>query len=139
MKKTTNVLKGKIENLKRVRTSTATSMITFSIGGTPCKAFGRGAETISQWIQVDPNSSGEFEGHFDRHSARFGTEFVAVHGRVIESERITNVVSPEMAVSGTAAPSAASASSPSAPVEPIPAKEPVGCKTERIKLAGAIT
>jgi hypothetical protein len=129
MKKTV-VVKGKIENMKRVRTRTENSMITFTVGGTPCKAFGKGAEAVSRWRQLDPNSAGEFEGYFDRRSERVGREFVAVHGKVIETGRIDNAHRLMMAASGAGAPGAASASTPSGPVEPIPTKEPIGLKTD---------
>src|SRR6267378_446209 len=90
MKKTTDVVKGKIENLKRIATRTENSMITFTVGRTPCKAFGKGAETVSRWMQLDPNSAGEFEGYFDKRSEKFGREFVAVHGKSIQTETIKN-------------------------------------------------
>ena len=130
MKKKTVVVKGKIENMKRVRTRTENSMITFTVGGTPCKAFGKGAEAVSRWMQVDPNIVGEFEGYFDRPSRKFGREFVAVHGKAIETERIDNADRFVMAASGAGAPGAASTSAPSGPVEPIPTKEPIGLKTD---------
>ena len=98
------------------------------MGGTPCKAFGKSAETVSRWIQLDPNSAGEFEGYFDKRSERFRKEFVAVHGKPIETERIDNADRLEMASSGTGAPGAASA--PSGLVEPIPTKEPIGLKSD---------
>ena len=118
----TDVVKGKIENLKRVATRTENSMITFTVGGTPCKSFGKGAETVSHWMQFDPNTAGEFEGYFDRRSEKFGREFVAVHGKPIETERIDNADRLEMAASGVGSPGVASASAPSCPVEPIPTK-----------------
>jgi hypothetical protein len=98
------------------------------VGGTPCKPFGKSAETVSRWIQLDPNSAGEFEEYFDKHSERFGKEFVAVHGKPIETERIDNADRLEMAASVAGAPGAASA--PSGLVEPIPTKEPIGLKTD---------
>ena len=130
MKKKTVVVKGKIENMKRVRTRTENSMITFTVGGTPCKAFGKGAEAVTRWMQLDPNSAGEFEGYFDKPSERFGREFVAVHGKAIETEKIDNADRLVMAASVAGAPGAASASAPSGPVEPIPTKEPIGPKTD---------
>src|SRR5712671_5069412 len=68
MDKTTDVVKGRIENLKRIATRTPNSMITFTVARTPCKAFGKGAETVVRWIECDPNSAGEFEGHFEKRS-----------------------------------------------------------------------
>jgi len=130
MNKKTEVVKGKIENLKRVATRTENSMITFTVGGTPCKAFGKGAETVARWMQLDPNSAGEFEGYFDKRSERFGREFVAAHGKPIETVRIHNADSPEIAAAGTGTPLAASASAHSAPIEPIPAKKPIGLETD---------
>ena len=121
MKKTNKVLKGKIENVQRVRTRTGNSMITFTVGGTPCKAFGKGAETVSRWMATDPHTAGEFEGFFEKRSARFGTEFVTVHGKAIEIKEIDNAGRLEMAVSGAGASGAALASALSSPVEPIPA------------------
>ena len=76
MRKTNKVLKGRIENVQRVRTRTGNSMITFTVGGTPCKAFGKGADTVIRWMEIDPHTAGEFDGFFEKHSARFGTEFV---------------------------------------------------------------
>ena len=130
MDKKIKVLKRKIENLKRVATRTENSMVTFSVGGTPCKAFGRGAEITAHWVQDDPNSVGEFQGYFDRHSERFGREFVAVHAKLIETKTIDKISSPDMAASGTCASGAASTFEPSAPIEPIPAKEPIGLETD---------
>jgi hypothetical protein len=131
MKKTTDIVKGKIENLKRVATRTANSMITFTVGRTACKAFGKGAETVSRWMQFDPNSAGEFEGYFDKRSERFGKEFVAVHGKSIEIRRAGSAAIPGVGMSGAGAPrpSAASVTTPSSPIEPILAKEPIGLKT----------
>ena len=106
MKKTTDVLKGKIEDFRRVATRTETSMVTFKVGGTPCKAFGKGAEAVSRWIQFDPNISGEFEGYFETHSQRFGKEFVAVRGKCIQLERINNADRPLKGASGAATRSA---------------------------------
>jgi hypothetical protein len=105
-------------------------MITFTVGRTPCKAFGKAAEAVSCWIQFDPNIAGEFEGYFDKRSERFGREFVAVHGKAIETERVDNADRYVMAASGAGAPGAASASAPSASIEPIPTKEPIGLKTD---------
>src|ERR1700704_4983899 len=130
MKKTTDIVKGKIENLKRIATRTENSMITFTVGGTPCKAFGKGAETVSRWMQLDPNSAGEFEGYFDKRSEKFGKEFVAVHGKSIEIRRTESAANPGVATSGAGAPGAASVATPSAPIEPIPAKESIGLKTD---------
>jgi len=120
MKAQTVVVKGKIENMKRVRTHTENSMVTFTVGGTPCKAFGKGAENLSRWMQIDPNSAGEFEGYFDKRSERFGREFVAVHGKAIETEKIKDADRLGMSASGAGA--SGSASEPSGPVEPIPTK-----------------
>jgi hypothetical protein len=130
MKKTTDVLKGKIEDFKRVPTHTENSMVTFKVAGTPCKAFGKGAETVSRWIKFDPNIAGEFEGYFETHSQKFGREFVAVHGKAIQTERTDNVHGTLMAASGAGAPSAGLISTPSGSVKPIPAKEPSGFKAE---------
>ena len=121
MKKAIHVVKGKIENLKRVATSTENSMVTFIVGGTPCKAFGKGAETLVRWMQFDPNSAGEFEGYFDRRSERFGREFVAVHGKPIETETLLNADRPVIVTSEAGAPKAKSAGAPSTPIESIPA------------------
>jgi hypothetical protein len=107
MKKKTVVVKGKIENMKRVLTRTENSRITFTVGGTPCKAFGKGAEAVSRWMQVDPNIVGEFEGYFDKRSEKFGREFVAVHGKAIQTERIDNANRLVMAASVARAPGAA--------------------------------
>src|ERR1035437_6517969 len=130
MKKTTSIVKGKIENMKRVATSTENSMITFTVGGTPCKAFGKGAETVTRWVQDDPNSVGEFEGYFEKRSERFGREFVAAHGKLVETQRIDIAVSPEIAASGAESSGTASASELSVPVEPIPANEPIKLKAD---------
>ena len=130
MKKRTHVVRGKIENVKRVVTRTENSMITFKVGGTPCKAFGRGAETVTRWVQDDPNSVGEFEGYFDRRSERFGREFVAAHGKLIGTKTIDKIDGPDMPASGTGAPGAASASELSVPGEPIPANELIKLKTD---------
>ena len=130
MKKKVEVLKGKIEDLKRIATRTENSMATFKVGGTPCKAFGRGAEILTRWVQDDPNSVGEFEGYFDRRSERFGREFVAVHGKLVETQRIDIAVSPKIAASGAESSGTASASELSVPVEPIPANEPIKLKTD---------
>jgi hypothetical protein len=130
MNETTDVVKGKIENLKRIATRTPNSMITFTVAGTPCKAFGKDAEAVVRWIGRDPNSAGEFAGHFEKRSEKYGKEFVAVHGKPIETERIDKADRFVMAASGTGVPGAASASAPSAPTEPIPAKEPIGFKTD---------
>jgi hypothetical protein len=81
-------------------------------------------------MQLDPNSAGEFEGYFDKPSERFGREFVAVHGKAIETERVDNADRFVMAAPGAPAPDAASASAPSGPVEPIPTKDPIGLKTD---------
>lgn len=121
MKKTTNVLKGRIENLRRVATRTGNPMVTFTVGGTPCKAFGKGAETVSQWMQVDPNSAGEFEGFFEKRSEKFGKEFVAVRGKPIEIKGNDNAGSLEMAALGEGASGTTLASTTSCSVEPIPA------------------
>jgi hypothetical protein len=129
MNETTDVVKGKIENLKRVATRTPNSMITFTVAGTPCKAFGKDAEAVVRWIERDPNSAGEFAGHFEKRSEKYGKEFVAVHGKPIETESIDKADRFAMAASGTGVPGAASASPSSAPTEPIPAKEPIGFKT----------
>jgi len=130
MTKKTVVVKGKIENMKRVRTRTENSMITFSVGGTPCKAFGKAAEAVTRWMQCDPNTVGEFEGYFDNRSERYGREFIAVHGKAIQTESINNADRLVMAASGAGAPTVASAATPSAPIEPKPAKEPIGLKTD---------
>jgi hypothetical protein len=122
MKKKIEAVKGRIENLKRVVTRTENSMITFTVGGTPCKAFGKGAETVARWMQLDPNSAGEFEGYFEKRSEKYGREFVAVHGKPIQAERIEDPARPLIAASGFGAPGATSAA-PSAPIEPVPAKE----------------
>ena len=126
MKKTTKVLKGKIENVKRVRTRTGNSMVTFTVGETPCKAFGKGAETVSQWLQVDPNSAGEFEGFFEKRSEKFGQEFVAVHGKPIQTETIEKAGRLELAASGTGASGNLVASADSVTPEPIPAEKITG-------------
>jgi hypothetical protein len=125
MNETTDVVKGKIENLKRIATRTPNSMITFTVAGTPCKAFGKDAEAVVRWIERDPNSAGEFAGHFEKRSEKYGKEFVAVHGKPIETESIDKADRFVMAASGTGVPGAASA-----PTEPIPAKEPIGFKTD---------
>lgn len=130
MKKKVEVLKGKIEDLKRIATRTENSMATFKVGGTPCKTFGRGAEILTRWVQDDPNSVGEFEGYFDRRSERFGREFVAAHGKLIETKTIDKIESPEMAVSGTGSSGAASVSELSVSAEPIPANEPIKLKAD---------
>jgi hypothetical protein len=130
MNETTDVVKGRIENLKRIATRTPNSMITFTVAGTPCKAFGKGAETVVRWIECDPNSAGEFAGHFEKRSEKYGKEFVAVHGKPIETERVDKADRFVMAASGTGAPGAASASVPPAPNETIPAKEPIGFNTD---------
>jgi hypothetical protein len=121
MKKTNKVLKGKIENVQRVRTRTGNSMITFTVGGTPCKAFGKGAETVIRWMEIDPHTAGEFEGFFEKRSERFGTEFVAAHGKPIEIKGIDHAGSLEMAASGAGASGTTLASAISGSVEPIPA------------------
>jgi hypothetical protein len=121
MTKTTNVLKGKIENLKRVTTRTGNPMVTFTVGGTPCKAFGKGAKTVRQWVQVAPNNTAEFEGFFEKRSERFGEEFVVVHGKTIQTARIDNADRPVPAALQADAPGAALASAPSSPVQHIPA------------------
>src|SRR6266478_1922096 len=105
-------------------------MITFTVGKTPCKAFGKGAETVARWMQIDPNSAGEFEGYFDQRSEKFGREFVAVHGKPIEITKAENVDSPDMTPSGACAPATIEASAPSAQIEPIPAKEPLVLETD---------
>lgn len=120
MKKTNKVVKGKIEKVERVRTRTGNSMITFTVGGIPCKAFGKGAETVIRWMETDPHTAGEFEGFFEKRSERFGTEFVAVHGKAIEIKEIDSAGSLEMAASGAGASGTAAASAISGPVEPIP-------------------
>ena len=130
MKKKVEVLKGKIEDLKRIATRTENSMATFKVGGTPCKAFGRGAEILTRWVQDDPNSVGEFEGYFDRRSERFGREFVAAHGKLVETQRIDIAVSPEIAASGAESSDTASASELSVSAEPIPANEPIKLQTD---------
>ena len=130
MNETTDVVKGRIENLKRIATRTPNSMITFTVGGTPCKAFGKDAEAVVRWIERDPNSAGEFAGHFEKRSEKYGKEFVAVHGKPIETARIDKADRFVMAASGTGVPGAASASAPPARNEPIPAKEPIGVKTD---------
>jgi hypothetical protein len=130
MRKTTDVVKGRIENLKRVPTRTENSMVTFKVRGTACKAFGKAAETLMRWIQLDPNSAGEFEGYFDKRSEKFGREFVAVHGKPSETNRIYNADNLVTAASGAGAPGAASPSSPPGPVEPIPTKESIELKTD---------
>src|SRR5258708_6261623 len=130
MNNTTSVLKGKIENLKRVSTRTGNSMVTFTVGGTPCKAFGTAAETLIRWIEVDPNSAGELEGFFEKRSEKFGKEFVTVHGKPIRTERIDNAGRFEMAASGTSASGAALASASSVPIELIAAKKPIELKTD---------
>ncbi len=135
MTKKIEVVRGKIENLKRVPTRTENSMVTFTVGGTPCKAFGKGAEMMTRWMQHDPNSVGQFEGYFDRRSERFGREFVAAHGKLIETERIDIAERAVMAAPGARLSHAAlmpttSTSSPSAPTEPIPANEPIKHKTD---------
>jgi hypothetical protein len=132
MKKKTMILKGKVENLKRVPTSTANRMVTFTVGDTPCKAFGRGAETIRRWMQCDPNTVGEFQGHFDMHSERFGTEFVAIHGRAIQSDTITGASTDPPAVSGAVVSAAISASALPVVGQPITAKEPAQAPVERV-------
>lgn len=129
MKKKVEVVKGRIENLRRVATRTENSMVTFTVSGTPCKAFGRAAETVALWVQEDPNSVGEFEGYFDEHSERFGREFVAAHGKLIKTQTIDRINSPDIAATGTVAPGAASASGPLVPAEPIPANEVIKLKT----------
>jgi hypothetical protein len=121
VKKTNKVLKGKIENVQRVRTRTGNSMITFTVGGTPCKAFGKGAETVSRWMETDPHTAGEFEGFFEKRSERFGTEFVAVHSKAIEIKEIDHAGSLEMTASGAGGPGTALASALSGAAEPIPA------------------
>src|ERR1019366_2286883 len=130
MKKTTGIVKGKIENLKRVATSTENSMITFTVGGTPCKAFGKGAETVTRWVQDDPNSVGKFEGYFEKRSEKFGREFVAAHGKLVETQRIDDACRPVIAAPGVGAPGATAAAAPSTPTEPIPARRPIGLKTD---------
>ena len=130
MKKKVEVLKGKIEDLKRIATRTENSMATFKVGGTPCKTFGRGAEILTRWVQDDPNSVGEFEGYFDRRSERFGREFVAVHGKLVETQRIDDACRPVIAAPGVGAPGATAAAAPSTPTEPIPARRPIGLKTD---------
>jgi hypothetical protein len=130
MKKKVEVVKGKIEHLRRVPTSTENPMITFTVGGTPCKAFGKGAETVARWMQIDPNIAGEFEGYFEKRSEKFGREFVAAHGKAIETEKIKDADRPATAVSGRGAAGAPSAPRSSGPVEPIPAKEPIGLGSE---------
>ena len=130
MRKKVEVVKGKIEDLKRIATRTENSMVTFKVGGTPCKAFGRRRETVARWMQLDPNSAGEFEGYFDKRSEKFGREFVAVRGKPIEDKKIDNADCFWMAAAGAGALGAASTSIPSGPVEPIPAKEPLGLKTD---------
>ena len=130
MKKTTDVVIGKIENVKRIATRTENSMITFMVGKTPCKAFGKGAEKVTSWVQADPNSVGEFEGYFDKRSERFGKEFVAAHGKLIDTGRIADGNGLGKTSSGLGAPREASASAASAPTEPIPAKEPLVLETD---------
>jgi hypothetical protein len=124
MKKTIHVVKGKIENLKRVVTRTENSMVTFRVGGTPCKAFGKGAEMMIRWVKDDPNSIGEFEGHFDGRSEKYGREFIAAHGRLVETKTIDKINSPDIAAPGTGVADTTSPSEPSVPAEPIPANGP---------------
>jgi hypothetical protein len=90
MKKTTAIVKGKIENMRRVATRTENSMVTFRVGGTPCKAFGKAADALIRWIETNPNITGELEGHFEKRSEKFGEEFVAVHGKEIQPDSIEN-------------------------------------------------
>jgi hypothetical protein len=130
MKNKVEVVKGRIERLKRVVTRTENSMVTFTVNGTPCKAFGKGAEMMTRWMQHDPNSVGEFEGYFDRHSDKFGREFVAAHGKLIETERIDKINSPDIAQSGTIGSGTASAPEPSVPAEPIPATDQIALVTD---------
>jgi hypothetical protein len=129
MNRTTKIVKGKIDNFKRVATRTSNSMATFNVGKTQCKAFGKGAETLARWIAYDPNSAGEFEGYFETHSVKFGEECVAVHGKAIENhaDNTDRFVSSTSGVHGSVA---ALAAAPSSPTEPIPAKEPIGLKTD---------
>jgi len=125
MRKSIYVVKGKIESLKRVITRTENTMVTFMVGGIPCKAFGKGAEMMIRWVKDDPNSIGEFEGHFDGHSEKYGREFIATHGKLIETKTIDKLNSPDIASLGIGAAGAVSASEQSVPAEPIPASASV--------------
>ncbi len=123
---TTEVLKGKLENVRKVKTSTPNSMVTFMVGGTPCKCFGGVADQLLAWISTKGTPEAlEVHGHFDRPTERFGREFIVERGRPIAAEQ-TNNASSERTASKTVAPATASGSTPVRPVEPIAARDQIG-------------
>jgi len=129
MQKTTAILKGKLDSMRRVKTHTQTSMVTFSVDGTACKAFGQAAEALLGWT---PGDVVELQGSYETRSQKFGREFVAVHGQRLRNENTASAVfvPEEGRIIDKRETSQASAPSPSAPIEPIPAKEPIGLQTD---------
>jgi hypothetical protein len=129
MQKANVTLKGKLDSVRRVRTRTETSMVTFSVAETPCKAFGGNAEVLLGWA---PGNLVELHGYYETRSQRFGREFLAVRGRLLRKENSASAVSvsEEKRTIDKRETSQVSVPSPSAPIEPIPAKVPIGVKTD---------
>jgi hypothetical protein len=104
-------------------------MVTFSVDKTPCKAFGQAAKAF---LGLAPGNLVELHGYYETHSPKFGREFVPVRGRLLANENSTSTpsVPEEERTIDKSETSEVSVLSHSAPIEPIPAKEPIGFKTE---------
>src|ERR1017187_1958625 len=129
MQKENVTLTGRFDSLWRVPTRTATTMVTFSVDKTPCKAFGQAAEAF---LGLAPGNFVELHGYYETHSPQFGREFVPVRGRLLPNESTASAVSgpeDERTIDKRETPQAC-VPSPSVPIEPIPAKEPIGVKTD---------
>jgi hypothetical protein len=129
MQKTNAALKGKLDSIRRVKTRTEMSMATFSVDEAACKAFGQAAEVLLGWA---PGDIVELQGSYETRSQKFGREFVADHGQRLRKENTASAVfvPQEPRTIDDSETSKASAPSPSTPTEPIPAKEPIGFKTD---------
>lgn len=125
MHKANATLKGKLNPVKRVRTSTKTTMATFSVDETPCKAFGENAEVLLRWAS---GNLVELDGYYETRSQKFGREFVAVRGQLLWDEKsgLAPFVAEDRQGVDKGETLKASVPTPSDRVEPIPTTEPIG-------------